>query len=77
MSQTQDRWGALQLALQQTVYRNMRGSGVGVIHVSLMVVDGELICWSNPEATSYGPYNGLQEFVNKLGEIESAKVIVS
>lgn len=63
------RWGALIQSLQEALYERLRGKGVGILHVTLIVVDGELVCWSDPRMTSLGPYSSTRELADCLAKL--------
>ena len=65
-----DRYRALNLAIQQTAYERLRGKGIGVVTITLVIVDGELSCWSDPKLQSFGPYNATRDLANCLAGID-------
>ena len=68
-----DRWADLTLDLKQALYDRLRGKGVGVIKATLITVDGELVCWSDVNIQSMGPFTATRPLANFLAGIEEEK----
>lgn len=70
MNNTPSRWNALELSLQEVIYERLRGKGVGVVHVTLIVVDGALSCWSEPRTQTFGPFSATKELADCLADLD-------
>lgn len=50
-----DLWDRFLLRLQSYAYKRLRGRGVAVVTVRLVLQDGILISWNDPEAACFEP----------------------
>lgn len=55
MTSAPDLWDGLELRLKSFAWRKLRGHGVAIVNVRLVMQDGVLLGWADPDATCYEP----------------------
>ena len=50
-----DLWDKLNLRLRSYAYKRLRGHGIAIVTVRLVLQDGMLVAWNDPEAACFEP----------------------
>lgn len=75
--QQETMWGNLSLRMRAFASRQCRGRGLAVITVRLLVSDGDLFAWGEPEASFFEPRGECSEQVAALLSLVSASGVLN
>ncbi len=66
-------WRDMALSVRQAVHERSRSKGIMVAHVTLVLIDGELSCYSDPRLSSFGPPSRTADLAGYLAGVDRIK----